>query len=552
MTETTTSPSSRPTDRQARADHLFSQVIGWLGVLLLIWVLHAVISTWSWRVRTPMFFVFGKEMERPAPVLLLMSLVLMVVGFWGRFPLMFAALRRWAKRGGLNAALVIVGVVVVTIMVNYLVQRNAVWRLDLTKNHRFSLAPQSKKVLRNLAGKVDVTVYLTTDAEQQGLRNRAEALFGLYETAAPGKIAIAYKNPFADLQAFLAKKSNLGGNLTGAVLEYNGKREDIQDFSEKDITSALIKFARPTVRKLYFLEGHNEQRTEGGATPDRGLQSAVALLRSQQWQVETLTLVGKDSEMPSPDEAAALIIAGPEKELFAGEAAKINGYLQQGGRVLVTLRAGGAKLADFLQKWGIVPTSNLAFGTASEAGQFIIVTENELKKHEITKNVGTCLLGPAIPLNTASPAPKGVTVTKLISSGQRVRVARNFKQGVPVKAADLGPGPVDLALIAEKEVVPAKDGKEAKRARLLVVGDSMFSSDYLAQAFPNGFNLNLYANMVNWLAEEDALVSIPAKDEQLDRVFATDDQKRLLLTVFYLDFPLLAAVLGFVVYLKRR
>ena len=112
--------------------------------------------------------------------------------------------------------------------------------------------------------------------------------------------------------------------------------------------------------------------------------------------------------------------------------------------------------------------------------------------------------------------------------------------------------PVDLALIAEKEVSPASEEDEAKRMRMIVVGDALFPSDFLIQGFQQGFNIVLFGNMVNWLAEEDALVSIPPKDEQPDQVFVTDDQKRLLMLVHYLDFPLLAAILGFVVYLKRR
>ena len=552
MSELTTDTTSTPTDRQARADRLFSNVIGWLGVVLALAVLHAAFSKLSMTITMPMFLLFGKMGGKPALVLWGLSLILIIVGFWGAIPRAWRNLRAWVSRGGVNSAFGIIGIILIAGLLNFFAHRTTVWRVDLTSNKRFSLAPRSKDVLRAMEDEVTVVAFVTTDAQRQGMGNRAKALLDLYQTAAPSKFSYEIKNPFADLSQ-LQQLGGLGPDLSGAILTYRGETESVAEFTERDITSALIKFSRPVKRKIYVLEGHGEHAREaGGELPiNRSIQLALAELMTDQWEVEGISLVGEEAEMPSPDEAAVLIIAGPEREFFEGEEEKINSYMDQGGRVLVLLSPGQARLESFLNHWGIEPTRDLAIGTAVQDG-LIVVGPEEYADHQITKNLGVSLFGRSLSLKAIEPAPTGVTVSVLASSGRRVRIIQNFQEGQPVNSAQTTEGPVDLALIAEKEVSPASEEDEAKRMRMIVVGDALFPSDFLIQGFQQGFNIVLFGNMVNWLAEEDALVSIPPKDEQPDQVFVTDDQKRLLMLVHYLDFPLLAAILGFVVYLKRR
>jgi len=59
-------------------------------------------------------------------------------------------------------------------------------------------------------------------------------------------------------------------------------------------------------------------------------------------------------------------------------------------------------------------------------------------------------------------------------------------------------------------------------------------------------------NAVNWLAEEDALVSIPPKDDQPETVMLSDSQKRGLAIVNFLIFPGLAVFGGIFTWWKRR
>jgi hypothetical protein len=64
----------------------------------------------------------------------------------------------------------------------------------------------------------------------------------------------------------------------------------------------------------------------------------------------------------------------------------------------------------------------------------------------------------------------------------------------------------------------------------------------------NGY---LIGNAINWLAEEEALVNIPPKDETPQTVTLTDPQRRIISTTVY-ALPLAAMMLGFIVWWRRR
>ena len=64
-------------------------------------------------------------------------------------------------------------------------------------------------------------------------------------------------------------------------------------------------------------------------------------------------------------------------------------------------------------------------------------------------------------------------------------------------------------------------------------------------------NAYLVAMAINWLAEEEALVNIPPKEEAPQNITLTDPQRRVISTTVY-ALPLAAMLLGGIVWWKRR
>ena len=111
-------------------------------------------------------------------------------------------------------------------------------------------------------------------------------------------------------------------------------------------------------------------------------------------------------------------------------------------------------------------------------------------------------------------------------------------------AQDLA-GPVSLGVAVE---TPKEEGK--KPLRLVVLGDSDLATNQLVGGMPA--NAVLLANSLNWLAEREALLTIPPKKTENVRLNLTGDQLRTIYLMALLFLPGVAIALGTAVYLRRR
>jgi len=441
--------------------------------------------------------------------------------------------------------LVAIGLILCMVIVNTLVRRRLPLKTDLTKNQRFTLAPRTREILKSLQQPVHATVFIPAGRST----SKARDLFRLYADASP-KFTWTRVDPLVDQKAFLEKQPKLGPDLTAAILEAGDKRQDVSDFSEKAVTSAVLKLTRNTQRKLLFLTGHGEPDVSaapgGAADPSAGISVVTEDLRSLGWPIEPVDLYRKDAPALDPEQAAVLAIVGPKKELTQIEKERVTAYLDKGGKVLLLLNNQGPAYTDFLAKWGIKTSNDLVVGE-NQGG--LLVVQADRNPHEAVKAAGRVVFPPLHSVSAASPAPAGITVTELLSSGPYARVIENYKGGANVNVEAAKPGPVGLVVMAEKSL---GTGDDAKKGRLIVVGGSAWATDQWARMAAMFDNVGLASGLVNYLAQEEALVAIPPKDENTEQAFLTPDQGRLLLLIHFWDFPLLALLLAIVVYIKRR
>jgi hypothetical protein len=533
MSDLSTYPS-----REDRADRMMTVVSGWAALVLGIFGLHrwVAMGTMDWWARASLILAFG----------------LAVMWVWGYWPQIVSRVRAWARGGGLNTAIIEVVLVVSLVIINTVVRRRLPLKYDLTQNKRFTLAPRTAEILKSLKKPVNATVFLPAGAGRSA--SKARDLFKQYADASDNFVWKKV-DPLVDQQSLLTfnppPKLN-SGDLTGAVLEYNGKRQDVTDFTEKEVTSAILKMTRDTSRKIVFLRGHGEPEVgaavSAGGDPLKSVRLLQQELQDLQWGVESVSLYGKEARTPDPAEAPVLVIAGPERPLAAEEEKRVTEYLNQGGRVLLLLNTQGPSFSKFLQPWGIKTTDDLVLDRSQRG---LVVVENDRSAHASVAAGRRVLFQPLRSVTAATPAPTGVTATEVLKSGSLSEVIPNYVAGKTNLQAVLNtskPGPIGLAALAEK---PIGSGDAAKKARILVVGDSAFIADQLAQ-LPSFYNLPLASGMINYLGEEDALVSIPPRDENTEQAFLTPDQGRLLPLLHLVDFPLLTLALAIFVYWKRR
>ena len=115
-------------------------------------------------------------------------------------------------------------------------------------------------------------------------------------------------------------------------------------------------------------------------------------------------------------------------------------------------------------------------------------------------------------------------------------------------------GPLGVAVVAKKESFPRRlETAEASGAtrygRIVVFGDSDFASNaYLGLSG----NKDLILNTIGWLAEEEDLIAVRAKDPVSQPVVLNMRQGRAVFWLPVVGLPLLVGCIGALVLVHRR
>jgi ABC-type uncharacterized transport system involved in gliding motility auxiliary subunit len=450
---------------------------------------------------------------------------------------------------GLNTIVAIVLFIGILGIINFLSDRHHL-RTDLTYSGIFSLADQTDKILKGLDEEVKVYAFY------QIPDRRLEDLLNEYKLKSE-KFQYDFVDP--DKEPELAKAYDVQ-NYGTVIVKSGDNLETLSDVTEEKLTNALLKVSREERKKIYFLAGHDERDVEN--IEREGYNAAKIALEEENYEIGTVTIAREGEEVPQ--DCAALVIASPKVALLEHEIAKIESYLKSGGSALLMLDpAPGIGLEEFAAGWGVnvgndVVVDVSGVGRLFGAGPTIPLVTDYLS-HSITSDFKVMTFFPL----TRSITPAGDSdgkrkVEMLLQTTTRSWAEKNFTEekfkldkDVDVK----GPVPIAVAVTNEFEPVsgsleePESTDKERNIARMVVFGDSDFACN---SYFSVSGNSDLFLNVVNWLAEEEDLISIRPKAREDRRVTMTAAQSR---AVFYLTvfaMPLMVLVAGVVIKLRRK
>jgi len=237
------------------------------------------------------------------------------------------------------------------------------------------------------------------------------------------------------------------------------------------------------------------------------------ILQERAFPCETLSLLQRGVV---PDDAAILVVAGPQQDIFDLERDMLDDYLVNGGKLLLLFDPVLEKNVDFpnlrwiLNKYGIeTPPNSIVFDLQAAQTKVGPLTPfvQEFGPHKIMQGVPEkpFLLVEARPIEAARPAPSGVTVTELFKTGGSswsMSVDELLASGLNVKPPAGGTKAQCLAVAAEK-MEPG--GRNV--TRLVVIGDS----DTFSNAAVDSLTATVFFQSCNWLAEQEDLLSIPPK-----------------------------------------
>ena len=501
---------------------------GWLGLVLLLvgLVIYSLTSMMNWLVYVP----------------LILGAALTIASIALNFKEIKKGLSSRSARFGSNAALMILVVFGILVVLNILASRFS-WRVDTTAAKQFSLAEQTRNILKNLDQEVKITGFFKSGDEAF-----AKELLTEYSHYSDW-LKFEFFDP--DKKPGLAKKYQIKSYGT-LIVEGNGKEERIEKTEEQLLTNAIIKVTREGKKKIYFTSGHGEKDPD--LDDPNGLNKAKTALTNENYETAKIVLAQESSV---PQDCNLLAIIGPRSDLFAHEKSQIDTYLKNGGKLLALLDPDAPDAwTQLLSDWGFKIGNDIVvdasgFGQLFGAGPTMPIV-SQYEPHAITKDFNVMTFFPEARSVSRSPnLPSDLTFQEIGKTSQRSWGETSPLSGAQQITFDEGAdlrGPVTLFASVEKTSTPGSNNKTGK-TRLIVFGDSDFAGNSYFNAQGNG---NLFLNAVSWLAEEEDLISVRARDPEDRRIALTQTQSRALLYIGVILLPVAIFIAGIMVYRKRK
>ncbi len=425
----------------------------------------------------------------------------------------------------------------ILVLIILIAERHPV-RLDLTKEKTHSLSQKSIKILETIDQPVNAIGFFGDDEA----RSKAQDLFETYRYH-NRKITYEFIDP--DRKPEIAKKYDIKTYGT-VVVEGYGKKETITTLSEESFTNALFKLSRKEAKKIYFLVGHGEHSVED--FDKEGYSNLKSSLEKANYSVAELNLmVSKDV----PEDASVVLIAGPKKDLLPEEIDSLEKYIKRSGKLIVMIDPGyKGNLVKFLKPYGFELKDDVVIDKLSRifGGSYLMPVVTSYGFHPITKDFRVATFFPEarsvgkpsdlpgnvawIPFAMTSENAWAETDLKLLDKGEA-----KFEEGKDI------PGPVVIGAISEIS------HSSEKKAFIVVFGDSDFASNTYFQLSGNS---DLLLNAINYLAEEETLITIEPKSKGEETLVLTRNQMMLILLSSLIVTPLIVLAIASYVYMVRR
>jgi len=519
-------------------------ILGWLGVVL-------VLAALAFKLRNPTLNVH--------PKLALAGLIITLI----------YALSQWRDIGrsfsdrnvkyGSFALGSVLAFIAILVAINWIANRqNKRW--DLTTAGQFSMSDQTRKIVSELKTPVTIRVFY---GGMEG-SSRYRDLLGEYQYLSK---QISTEFVEADNDPIAAQKYEITAVPT-VLIEANGRTERTNQADEQGITNTLKKSLEGKTKKVYFTRGHGEKDT--AAQDGRGYSTIAQALQTDNFEVAQLALA---QESKVPDDANVVVIAGPKSDFLPQEITAVRAYLARGGKLMLMLDPPSPEalttpltsLVELARSWG------------AEVGNTIVIDEQSAQslmnpvvvtypRHPVTERFNNVMT--VYPLSrSVTPVEGGVegkVAQKLLESSPRswaetdLKSLFETKKAGPDPAKGDKPGPVTIATATSAPAAeaaappagspPAPDAPKPE-TRVIVIGDSDFPTNAVIQ-FQG--NKDLYLNMVNWLAQQENLIAIRAKDPADRRIDLLPEQETGIRYLALLVIPALLFANGVRVWWKRR
>lgn len=492
-------------------------------------------------------------------------------------PPSFSFRHRWS--GGVNALVAALAALAVLVMLNYLAARHYL-RASWTADARAQLSARTRQVLGLLTNDLKVFVYF--DTKDSELFSEVNGLLKEYRFLCP-RLQVEVVDYYRDIGPAREIKARYGlsqlSDKDMVIFDNNGRTKIVTsgELSEYDVsqvvqqrskevrrthfkgemlfTSALFSITSARTYKAYFLTGHREWNPD---LRDRAGYAKFANIVSNecniQWEKLSLA-VGAGI----PEDCNLLIIAGPVDPLVPTELDRLQRYLEQGGRLLVLLSFRSVEkgrptgLEKLLANWDIAVGQNIVRDDDNNIANSTVIPV-ELGNHPIVNPLRASQVFLYQPRSigrakTGGAREDAIKVEELLRTGPKSEAISEWDSGLPVISSVDRRGSFTLMVAAEKGAVPGV-ASERGATRLVVVGDDICLKNDMIE---NGANRDLGAHVVNWLVDQNVLLTgLAPRPVRSYKLMMTEWQMAAVTWILLLGVPGGVAVLGGLVWWRRR
>ena len=561
-----------------------------LGVLVLFWSLtwneQAVSETWLQALLQISLFDRFYNFARGAIDTQEITFFLFFFSFFLLLTWQALRSRRWRGRGEFSSfttflstpsrkqwitvAVLDVLILLGLVGVQTLSIRNNV-RWDFTPTQTLSLSKQTKGLLADLKTEALLTLFFGGSPDSY---QRYEDVLKRFTAE---NAYFQYRILHRDRNVGLARQ--YGATHYGtAVLEYDGQRKLLPGAGEKVITEALFQFLREEEKTIYFVGGHGEKDPRSGE-PQLGYSEATSALHNENFVVRPFFLARTERV---PEDAALVVVSGPQTDLLPAELERLSVYLSAGGSLLFMLDPMPApNLTAFLSQYGVRLEQDIVYDPQNRLFGGDALSPLVSLYNTGVKIVQNFKVGTIFPLSRSvepvNPLPSGVLSAQPFcrtgpGSWARFRAGTESLDGaVDFEGTKARPGPISLAVAAtirlgrqgnmEQSDQPTNGGTPAASedttpeqvARLVVYGDSDFASNARLSLLGNR---DLFLNTVQWLVQDEKFITERPRDASIQRKISTlvltAEQTRQLFLITIVAEPGVILLLGTLVSIYRR
>lgn len=466
---------------------------------------------------------------------------------------------------GLNTGVALLLATTIVLMLNYLSYRHY-YRTDWSSRQFYSLSSKTIGLLESLKEPINITVFF-----QPGnvLYEDIHNLLREYQFHSD-QLNIQWVDPDRDLA--LTEEMAVKYEVTepNVVVFDNGERQKyvradeiakidassgveriIAFQGEQAFSSAILGVVQTTAPTVYFLTGHGERDIDN-FDRRQGFSGIRQIIERDNVVVSTLEL-SKEKKIPS--NCDALIVAGAAQRMSSPEVEIIRDWLRRSGRLIILADAGQTSgLEPLLREWGVVIGNDLVLDPdRTLTGREVFVSA--YNKHPITDKLGTTAAIFQLPRSVEPDYYQEQTadrtqVTPLALSSDNSWAETQPEQSpaqYDAKTGDLK-GPVSLAVAVEKGGMSGGLDMQIRPARMVVFGDSGFVSN----GGLTGGDTSLFMSSLNWLLDREQLMAVPPKQVLDTRLKLTRNDTQILFWSSVLGIPAFAALLGMMLWMRRR